>query len=415
MRKIGIAIKPTVSGNYHPVTINEGEWSRRIRDVRPALLHFPAMQSDHKLIAKIIFFDEYGCYIILARTITDNDLENIAGWIHIPHDLQITSAQLEEIIKNIRRLVSLSEMPDKEYLKNLFGNRQYPVRRNALHFGVSPRNGMYAKRSLTQNGNLTDLLGGNFYIPEYSKYEAVLIEEFPDEVSDAVDISAVCDAEQRFVASENRRKAEINKKWHNESPLHRDTIANKPIIQNPPLSPHATEDYVSFGTPSQSFMQKNWKGLIIGFAVGIVAGILIMFPFTGAGEKDEPGMSAIEADTASAVMADSAVTEVFIDSMATDTSAIGGNQTLQAEAPSSRAHRSHRDRSAANPSYYYDYGTKGLKAPKRTLKPTPKTEASVEKQTMPPTSTNRGANTETPDERPASSPKGRGTINRIEE
>ena len=207
MSQIGIAIKPTISGNHHPIAINEGEWTRRIRDMRPALLHYPAMQKDHKLIASMIFFDEKGCYIVISRTVTNNDLENVSGWIHIPYNMQISTAELEEVIHLMRQIVEKPELPPRQYLQQTFGAKQYPDKHDAQPFEPSQRNAIFAKRVQGKNQSLASLLGENLFLPSYAKYETILVEEFPGEVADAVDITQVCSNEQSQIEAEIRRRA----------------------------------------------------------------------------------------------------------------------------------------------------------------------------------------------------------------
>lgn len=200
MKKLGIAIKPTISGNFHPVTVNEGDWVRKIRDIRPALLHYPALQKDHNLIAALFFFDDEGCYIVFARTITDNDLENISGWIYIPRGLAITPDDLEQAIAIVRKMVSVSELPDKNLLQQIFGQKEYTFRPNPIPFTPSPRNGEYAKRE-RKNQTYSAMLLPSLYLSAYNGYEAVLIEDKPGEVENATDITETCAAEQRLIKS----------------------------------------------------------------------------------------------------------------------------------------------------------------------------------------------------------------------
>ena len=203
MSKLGIAIKPTVSGNLNPVTINEGDWTRKIHDVRPALLHFPELQDDHSKIASLFFFDEKGCFIVLARTITDNDLENISGWIYVPHDMQISTKQLDWVVDEIRRMISVSVLPEKSKLEEIFGNRELPTIKNAPIYQTSPRNGKFAKRQ-SRGKSLAELLSGQRFKPVYAKYESILIENTAGEVEGVDDITQVCDGEQAFLESKNK-------------------------------------------------------------------------------------------------------------------------------------------------------------------------------------------------------------------
>ena len=310
MSQIGIAIKPTISGNHHPIAINEGDWTRHIRDVRPALLHYPAMQKDHRLIASMFFFVEKGCYIVICRTVTNNDLENVSGWIHIPYNMQISTAELEEVIHLMRQIVEQPVLPHRQYLQQIFGAKQYPDKHDAQLFEPSPRIAIFAKRVLGRNQSLATLLGENFFLPSYANYETILVEEFPGEVTDADDITQVCNNEQSQIEAEIRRRArvayshryrrvEYNERTQvfgqeektkifgegertmpmNFTPGQLGTTdqrdRQRPIDES--TTPSITPVNPTYGVSEnpKNFFQKHGRGIIIGLLAGILLSLLV--------------------------------------------------------------------------------------------------------------------------------------------
>ena len=382
MRKIGIAIKPTISGNHHPVAINEGEWTRRIRDMRPALLHYPAMQKNHKLIASMFFFDETGCYIVISRTVTNNDLENVSGWIHIPYDMKISTAELEEIVRLMRHIVAQPVLPHRQYLQQTFGAKQYPDKPATQFFDSSPRNGIFAKRVQSKNQSLASLLGENLFLPSYANYETILVEEFPGEVTDAMDITQVCNNEQSQIEAEIKRRSRVphgrDNRRVNPHPGHHTGLHNagqnekiggfgqgertKPTNFPPrqrgyterrdeyqPMDGYVTPPVIP-GNPTygvsenpQNFFQKHGIGIIIGLVAGILIGILIMLPFRN-NTVEEPIHS--ETDT---LVTEGVIEEVTADSAITTTptseaTASPSESVSDAPATTSSGHRSRRDK-----------------------------------------------------------------------
>ena len=330
MSKLGIAIKPTISGNFHPVTINEGDWTRKIHDVRPALLHFPELQDDHSKIASLFFFDEKGCFIVLARTITDNDLENISGWIYVPHDMQISTKQLEGVIGVIRRMISVSVLPEKSKLEEIFGNRELPTIKNAPIYESSPRNGEFAKRR-ARGKSLAELLSGNRFLPVYAKYESILVETTAGEVEGVNDITEVCDREQAFLESQQKRQRPV-KASHRPQPTSAAAAAKgqpaasrrpqpdprtKQPVQQPPYSPvdrnssaesvrrpaytppvdvetysRNTRQYREYDTDSKNTSIK-YGSLIAAFLLGIAVGVLVTLLFSRP-SNEEPEIETVE-------------------------------------------------------------------------------------------------------------------------
>ena len=414
MSQIGIAIKPTISGNHHPIAINEGDWTRHIRDMRPALLHYPAMQKDHKLIASMFFFDEKGCYIVICRTVTNNDLENVSGWIHIPYNMQISTAELGEVISLMRQIVEQPVLPLRQYLQQIFGAKQYPDKHDAQLFEPSPRIAIFAKRVLGRNQSLATVLGENLFLPSYANYETILVEEFPGEVTDADDITQVCNNEQTQIEAEIRRQSRVsqgrgNRRVNQQSGRNERTKVfgqdertkvfghgerTKPMNFPPrqhgytdlrggdqrPVDGYVTPPVTPVNQPyrvpekPQNLFQKNLIGFIIGIAAGILVGILIMLPFRNNSSKEK--QIPPEADTLVTVgvveelTADSAITTT----PTTETTASPSESESDAPAAPSSRHRSHRDKSrnsTSNESTGTHKTTKPIPRTNPTPKPTP--------------------------------------------
>ena len=308
MKKIGIAIKPTISGNFQPVMINSGEWARKIRDIRPALTKVPAMVSDHHLIATLFFFGEDGCYIVVARTITNIDLENVSGWIYIPFDLMISGEEVVAIINQMKQFVAQPEMPTKETLERLFGKKTYPIRGMAKKFIVSPRNGSYAKKTIGQQ-SLAALFKAPIYSPVYNGYEAILLEEFPGEVVGIPEVPATPNQKpgtgQRSVIppkpviSQPRRDRDNPYKSHPDlATTTQDAAAKKEGTKSERETYASKKDESNddtFGIPDapEEGPRKYIIGFICGLAVGIAIGIMIMV-LINSGKNKEANNSAAE-------------------------------------------------------------------------------------------------------------------------
>lgn len=188
MKKIGVSIRPTISGNFQAVTVNRGDWARRVRDVRPALNHVPAMATDHSLIATFMSFDEKGCFIVVARTVTNIELENIAGWIYIPSNLKISGAEVVKAVEKVRRLIASPEVPPYTALESLFGHQEYELLPEETTYLPSPRNGKFALRTMA-NHSLEELLGEYRFQPYYADYEAIFLLDNPLETINVTDIT----------------------------------------------------------------------------------------------------------------------------------------------------------------------------------------------------------------------------------
>lgn len=70
MNKIGFAIKITSQGAGQPIAVNGGDWVQHVVDIRDLLKHIPSMEEDYKRSILFFSFDESGCYITVAHTIS---------------------------------------------------------------------------------------------------------------------------------------------------------------------------------------------------------------------------------------------------------------------------------------------------------------------------------------------------------
>lgn len=188
MRKLGIAIKSTLQGSGEPFKINGGAWDSKVVDIRDAMRHVPSLAEDPRRYTVFLSFCESGCYVTVARAFRNRVGDNIAGWIFVPYDIDIPGEDLCSVIESVKRLIFSTELPDLQALGRMFA-REYPVRPGACEYRPSPKNGIFAKREVTQAAPLAVLFGSRRYQSYYSDYQAVFIEQLTGEVVDAVDLT----------------------------------------------------------------------------------------------------------------------------------------------------------------------------------------------------------------------------------
>ena len=188
MSKIGIAIKITSSGAGQPITVNGGEWTRRVIDVMDILKHVPSMASDHSRVIVFASYTEDACLITVARTVSGRPWDNVSGWIHIPSSLDISGREVSSIISKVTKIISASELPEDSELNAIFST-EYKTKGVSARYEASKRDGKFAKRD-TVIYSLEELLGEYRYQSYYSEYNAVFLTSDIDAVVDAEDISS---------------------------------------------------------------------------------------------------------------------------------------------------------------------------------------------------------------------------------
>lgn len=188
MKKLGIAFKSTLQGSGEAIKVNDGPWDSKIVDIRDVIRHTPSLLSDPNRSIIFLSFSETGAYITVARCFMNRDGDNIAGWIYVPRDIQISGDEVCRIVDEVRNIIFLSELPPASQLMETFG-KEYPERKGIPPYIPSTHNGKFGRREILPSTPLDVLLGSYLYQPEYSRFQAVFIEQFKDEVTDATDLT----------------------------------------------------------------------------------------------------------------------------------------------------------------------------------------------------------------------------------
>ena len=188
MRKLGIAFKTTSLGAGAPIVVNDGPWKSRVVDIRDFLKHCPALASDYSKFVVFLLFGNDGAYVITARTISGRSMDNTAGWIFIPWNMEISGNQVYEVIKGIQQLLIHPQLPDSASLNRIF-SADYPDKKVADTVPASVTQGPFAVRKCNAE-NIDLLLGSARCQQYYSKFVAVFMADNPNDFTDVTDLSA---------------------------------------------------------------------------------------------------------------------------------------------------------------------------------------------------------------------------------
>lgn len=172
MNKIGFQIYRFKDGPSKPLTVNEGDWTRKVIDVRE-ILKLYNLEDKEKHVAMFMSFTEYGAYITLVRHIDGRGTDNVAGWIYIPNNIEVKDDEIINIVDIVRQEITALRL-DQERLESLF-SKEYPSMNMIENFPSSSEK-VYAKR-IVGFYPLHTIIGKNRYQSYYTKYNTILIEE----------------------------------------------------------------------------------------------------------------------------------------------------------------------------------------------------------------------------------------------
>lgn len=169
MNKLGIAIKITVDGAGEPIVLNDGEWTRHIADVRPLLNKVCGLNEDSQVIRILSFTDE-GCLLTSARLIAGRSGDNIAAWIYIPSDMEISGKEVRYVM-DIAEQAILAPTLDTIELEKIC-QQSYHFCDNAFS---KASNGEKLAFRIYDDNSIEDILGPNRYQNYYENYKYIFL------------------------------------------------------------------------------------------------------------------------------------------------------------------------------------------------------------------------------------------------
>ena len=171
MNKIGFRIYRFKEGPSVGLTVNEGDWTKKVVDIRDILKLYNS--EDESKFAMFMSFSENGTYITIARSISGRGGDNTAAWIYIPNDIEVTGSDIISIIEVVKEELSAPKS-NVERLTQIFAQNYRAM--EAADYIPSSIEKVFAKRNVGFYP-LKELIGEKRYQPIYSNYHAILIND----------------------------------------------------------------------------------------------------------------------------------------------------------------------------------------------------------------------------------------------
>ncbi|MCM1139710.1 MAG: hypothetical protein NC453_14170 [Muribaculum sp.] len=171
MNKIGLQIKRVSGGAAPMLTINPGEWTRKVVDIRDILKLYEI--TDESKFVTFMSFSETGTYITVLRPISGRDGDNTAAWIFIPNNIEVPGDDIIRLINDVK--IELSKPTRDDIKLETAFRKEYPMTESAAYI-PSAAEKIYAKRQ-GPFYPMKEILGTKRYQPYYNQYNAILIED----------------------------------------------------------------------------------------------------------------------------------------------------------------------------------------------------------------------------------------------
>ncbi len=178
MNKIGLKKLRCKEGTQELLILNsDNEWTKKVDDIRDILKLYDTADNDKSKFAMFMRFSERGTYIIVAHPISGRIGDNIATWLFIPNNIDISGEEVVKFIKIVKKDLLATES-DPEQLREAFSREYKTYDKSADFKPSSSRQDVFAVQDDCQK--LDDLLGKKRYQLTYAEYYAILIENGND-------------------------------------------------------------------------------------------------------------------------------------------------------------------------------------------------------------------------------------------
>ncbi len=177
MEKLHLYIYKSYKGFKNLRNFNaEDSVQRKIREMRDALQTLDYDSTEKYLFYTVSYIEEGAMFTIL-RTIPDEALNHLATTIFVPRGLQITQAEMAEVVKRTSRVISNQTVTSEDLaeLGELF-SKEYAVDENAPAILASEgREYAYSEYGGNSGRKLNDYFASGLYKEEYQPYAGVIL------------------------------------------------------------------------------------------------------------------------------------------------------------------------------------------------------------------------------------------------
>lgn len=178
MNKIGLKITKISAGAQELLTLNGGDWTRKVVDLRDDVKCLSGPAWDNGGTVLMVSFIPSGSIVTLCRYISGRSGDMVSAWIHLPAGISITADEERTLIEQVKATISQSQVENWDALEQLF-NKEYPLKPIFFPYKESGQSRPAAVRyyGAGTDFGLPELLGEHLYQEVYTEHRYVFFLE----------------------------------------------------------------------------------------------------------------------------------------------------------------------------------------------------------------------------------------------
>lgn len=176
MNKLGFAIGIADEGYCVPYKSDNGEWTRKVVDIRQYLRYFEGLK-DTECFQTFLSFDANGCYLTILKWIPGRPGDYLSGWIYIPNTIEISGKEIEETSEYVIQVLNSikGDIPNKGKIDEHF-QKTYPVIKYNILYESSAKEESFGYIELNRKYSFKELMEYQLrWQSVYSRYKAIFL------------------------------------------------------------------------------------------------------------------------------------------------------------------------------------------------------------------------------------------------
>ena len=176
MNKIGLKIRRYKDGPADIKTVNPGDWTKKVVDIRDTLNLYA--NDDMSRFATFMSFGETGTYITVARRIGGRGGENVAAWLFIPNTITVEGKQVVALVNAVKGELLKTQIDENainQWFSYTYTETQFAKFLPSKPMGANAPTAKRTYGTAADTPSLEQLVGENRYQPYYAEYAAILL------------------------------------------------------------------------------------------------------------------------------------------------------------------------------------------------------------------------------------------------
>ena len=120
--KLGLQITCASGGYKEMLTVNPGDWTRKVEDIRGVVPEGWKKENKESVVIMLKSIDDAGLLITRVKLIGGRGGDNVCAWIYVPASVKITGKELEKLIDE-----TIASVDDNKKLQQLFSKEYEQV------------------------------------------------------------------------------------------------------------------------------------------------------------------------------------------------------------------------------------------------------------------------------------------------